>query len=81
MNQKEIAYFVSRAKGIGQFDSHSSPFPYRWFIITSEMTTLESFHKAERTGAGTSLVSSLMRYLQLGVANLLFVHIADSHIS
>jgi hypothetical protein len=26
--------------------------------------------KAERTGAGTSLVSSLMRYLQLGVANL-----------
>ena len=61
MNQKEIAYFVSRAKGIGQFDSHSSPFPYRWFIITSEMTTLESFHKAERTGAGTSLVSSLMR--------------------
>ena len=28
-----------------------------------------SFHKAERTGAGTSLVSSLMRYLQLGVAN------------
>ena len=41
----------------------------------------ESFHKAERTGVGTSLVSSLMRYLQLGVANLLFVHIADSHIS
>ena len=26
MNQKEIAHFVSRAKGIGQFDSHSSPF-------------------------------------------------------
>jgi len=30
-----------------------------------------SFHKAERTGAGTSLVSSLMRNLQLGAANLL----------
>ena len=30
----------------------------------------ESFHKAERTGAGTSLVSSLVR-------NLLFMKIAD----
>ncbi|MBO7651492.1 MAG: hypothetical protein J6S84_02100 [Bacteroidales bacterium] len=30
-----------------------------------------SFHKAELTGAGTSLVSSLMRNLQLGAANLL----------
>ncbi len=32
-----------------------------------------SFHKAERTGAGTSLVSSLMRNLQLGAANLLSI--------
>ena len=34
-----------------------------------------SFHKAERTGAGTSLVSSLMRNLQLGAANLLSIKI------
>ena len=30
----------------------------------------QSFRKTERTGAGTSLVSSFMRHLQLGVANL-----------
>ncbi len=38
-----------------------------------------SFHKAERTGVGTSLVSSLMRNLQLGAANLLSMKNADNN--
>ena len=65
-------HITMNTKEISDSLVHTAPGPYRWFIITAEMTPLESFHKAERIGAGTSLVSSLMR-------NLLFCRIAYSH--
>jgi hypothetical protein len=72
-------YIIKNTMEISDRLIHTAPHSVSLVHYTFRNDGLVSFHKAERTGVGTSLVSSLVRYLQLGVANLLYMKIADNH--
>ena len=73
MNPKEIARKLREvASNVSDSLIHTAPRSVSLVHHTFRNDGLESFHKAERTGAGTSLVSSLVR-------NLLYMKIADNH--
>ena len=56
---------IIKAKEISDRLIHTAPRSVSLVHYTFRNDGLESFHKAERTGAGTSLVSSLVRNLPL----------------
>ena len=64
MNPKEIARKLREVvSNVSDSLIHTAPRSVSLVHYTFRNDGLESFHKAERTGAGTSLVSSLVRNL------------------